>query len=230
MIELHYWPTPNGHKITMFLEEAGLPYRIFPINIGKGDQFKPEFLAIAPNNRIPAMVDHEPKGGGKPISIFESGAMLLYLAEKTGKFLSADLYARYDAIQWTFWQMGGLGPMAGQNHHFRNYAQEKIPYAIERYTNESRRLLNVIENRLAESAYLAGDYSIADMATYPWVVGTRREPEQLESRPNFKRWLDAIGERPAVKRGVAVMADLPPEPLDDEARSILYGTKQFERR
>src|SRR5665811_2276639 len=135
MIDLYYWSTPNGHKITMFLEETGLPYKIFPVNIGKGDQFKPEFLAIAPNNRIPAMVDHEPKGGGKPISIFESGAMLLYLAEKTGKFLPADLYGRYDAIQWTFWQMGGLGPMAGQNHHFSNYAQEKIKYAIDRYVN-----------------------------------------------------------------------------------------------
>jgi len=140
MIDLYYWTTPNGHKITMFLEEAGLKYKIFPINIGKGDQFKPEFLAIAPNNRIPAMVDHEPKGGGKPISIFESGAMLLYLAEKTGKFLPADIYGRYDAIQWTFWQMGGLGPMAGQNHHFGVYAPEKIPYAINRYVNETNRL------------------------------------------------------------------------------------------
>ena len=153
MIDLHYWTTPNGHKITMFLEETGLKYKIFPVNIGKGDQFKPEFLAIAPNNRIPAMVDHEPKGGGKPISIFESGAMLLYLAEKTGKFLPADIYGRYDAIQWTFWQMGGLGPMAGQNHHFSNYAQEKIKYAIDRYVNETNRLYGVLNKRLSNRAY-----------------------------------------------------------------------------
>jgi GST-like protein len=147
MIDLHYWTTPNGHKITMFLEEAGLSYRIFPVNIGKGDQFEPEFLKVAPNNRIPAMVDHAPNGGGKPISIFESGAMLLYLAEKTGKFLPADLYGRYDVIQWTFWQMGGLGPMAGQNHHFRNYAQEKLQYAIDRYVNETNRLYGVLNKR-----------------------------------------------------------------------------------
>ena len=170
MIDLYYWTTPNGHKITMFLEETGLPYKIFPVNIGKGEQFKPEFLAIAPNNRIPAMVDHEPKGGGKPISIFESGAMLVYLAEKTGKFLPADLHGRYDAIQWTFWQMGGLGPMAGQNHHFRNYAVEKIKYAIDRYVNETNRLYGVLNKRLADREFIAGDYSIADMASYPWVV------------------------------------------------------------
>ena len=181
MIDLYYWTTPNGHKITMFLEETGLEYKIFPVNIGKGDQFKPEFLAIAPNNRIPAMVDHEPKGGGKPISIFESGAMLLYLAEKTGKFLPADLYGRYDAIQWTFWQMGGLGPMAGQNHHFRNYAQEKIKYAIDRYVNETNRLYGVLNKRLADREFIAGDYSIADMASYPWVVRLQ-EPEPEHRR------------------------------------------------
>ena len=178
MIDLYYWTTPNGHKITMFLEETGLAYKIFPVNIGKGDQFKPEFLKIAPNNRIPAMVDHEPKGGGKPISIFESGAMLLYLAEKTGKFLPADLYGRYDAIQWTFWQMGGLGPMAGQNHHFRNYAQEKIHYAIDRYVNETNRLYGVLNKRLSDREFIAGDYSIADMASYPWIVPYKnQEPE-----------------------------------------------------
>ena len=181
MIDLYYWTTPNGHKITMFLEEAGLTYKIFPVNIGKGDQFKPEFLAIAPNNRIPAMVDHEPKGGGKPISIFESGAMLLYLAEKTGKFLPADLYGRYDAIQWTFWQMGGLGPMAGQNHHFSNYAQEKIQYAIDRYVNETNRLYGVLNKRLADREFIAGDYSIADMASYPWIVPLQ-EPEPEHRR------------------------------------------------
>ena len=170
MIDLYYWTTPNGHKITMFLEEVGLPYKIFPINIGKGEQFKPEFLTVAPNNRIPAMVDHEPKGGGRPISIFESGAMLLYLAEKTGKFIPSDIYGRYDVIQWTFWQMGGLGPMAGQNHHFRNYALDKIPYAIDRYVNETNRLYGVLNKRLSDREYIGGDYSIADMACYPWVV------------------------------------------------------------
>ncbi len=150
MIDLHYWSTPNGHKITMFLEETGLEYKIFPVNIGKGDQFKPDFLQVAPNNRIPAIVDHAPKGGGKPVSLFESGAILLYLAEKTGQFLPEDLYGRYDAIQWTFWQMGGLGPMAGQNHHFRNYAVEKLPYAIDRYVNETNRLYGVLNKRLAD--------------------------------------------------------------------------------
>jgi GST-like protein len=229
MIDLYYWPTPNGHKVTIFLEETGLEYRIVPINIRKGEQFAPEFLKISPNNRMPAIVDTDGPGG-KPFSLFESGAILLYLAEKTGKLMPSETRARYRAIEWLMFQMANVGPMLGQAGHFRNAAPEKIPYAIERYTNESRRLLNVIENRLAESPYLAGDYSIADMATYPWVVGTRREPEELESRPNFKRWLDANGDRPAVKRGVAVMADLPPEPLDDQARSILYGTKQFERR
>lgn len=229
MIDLYYWPTPNGHKITIFLEETGLEYKIVPVNIRKGEQFAPEFLKFSPNNRMPAIIDHDGPGG-KPLALFESGAILLYLAEKTGKFMPSETRARYNVVQWLMFQMAGVGPMFGQRGHFLRAAPEKIPYAIDRYTNESRRLLNVIENQLANNAYLAGDYSIADMATYPWVVGTRREPEQLESRPNFKRWLDAIGERPAVKRGVAVMADLPPEPLDAAARSILYGTKQFERR
>src|SRR5947209_1053281 len=197
MIDLHYWTTPNGHKVTMFLEETGLPYKIFPVNIGKGDQFKPEFLQIAPNNRIPAMVDHEPKGGGKPISIFESGAMLLYLAEKTGKFLSADLYARYDTIQWVFWQMGGLGPMAGQNHHFRNYAVEKIKYAIDRYVNETNRLYGVLNKRLADRAFIAGEYSIADMACYPWIVPYKNQEQNIDDFPNLKRWLETIAARPA---------------------------------
>ena len=203
MIDLHYWTTPNGHKITMFLEETGLPYKIFPVNIGKGDQFKPEFLAIAPNNRIPAMVDHEPKGGGKPISIFESGAMLLYLAEKTGKFLPADLYGRYDAIQWTFWQMGGLGPMAGQNHHFRNYAVEKIKYAIDRYVNETNRLYGVLNKRLSDREFIAGDYSIADMASYPWVVPYKNQGQNIDDFPHLKRWLETIRARPATMRAYA---------------------------
>jgi GSH-dependent disulfide-bond oxidoreductase len=192
MIDLYYWTTPNGHKITMFLEETAVPYKIFPVQIGKGEQFKPEFLAIAPNNRIPAMVDHEPKGGGKPISIFESGAMLLYLAEKTGKFLPTDLHGRYDVIQWTFWQMGGLGPMAGQNHHFSNYAVDKIPYAIDRYVNETNRLYGVLNKRLADRDYIGGDYSIADMACYPWVVPYKNQGQDIDQFPHLKRWLETI--------------------------------------
>ena len=229
MIDVYYWPTPNGHKITIFLEETGTPYKIVLVNIGKGEQFAPEFLKFSPNNRMPAIIDHEGPGG-KPISIFESGAILMYLAEKTGKLMPTETRAKYNVIEWLMFQMAGVGPMFGQRGHFMRAAPEKIPYAIERYTNESRRLLNVIDKRLSESEYLAGAYSIADIATYPWVVGTRREPEQLESRPNFKRWLDAIGERPAVKKGVAVMADLPQQPMTEEARSILYGSKQFEKR
>jgi GST-like protein len=217
MIDLYYWTTPNGHKITMFLEETGLKYKIFPINIGKGDQFKPEFLAIAPNNRIPALVDHEPKGdhkgdhkgGTKPISIFESGAMLLYLAEKTGQFLHADLYSRYDVIQWTFWQMGGLGPMAGQNHHFRNYAQDKIPYAIDRYVNETNRLYGVLNKRLADREF-------------------KNQGQDIEQFPHLKRWLETIGERPATVRAYALAKDVNPnfgQPATrtEEERKLLFG-------
>lgn len=229
MIDLYYWPTPNGHKVTIFLEETGLEYKIVPVDIRSGDQFKPEFLKISPNNRMPAIVDSDGPGG-KPLALFESGAILIYLGDKTGKLLPKEPRARYETLQWLMFQMAGVGPMFGQRGHFMRAAPEKIPYAIERYTNESRRLLNVMEKRLGEAEYLAGEYSIADIATFPWVVGTRREPEQLESRPNFKRWLDAISERPAVKRGLAVMADLPQQPLDEKARSILYGAKQFEKR
>jgi GST-like protein len=229
MIDVYYWPTPNGHKVTIFLEETATPYRIVPVNIRTGEQFDASFLKISPNNRMPAIVDDDGPGG-RPISIFESGAILLYLAEKTGKLMPAETRARYEVIQWLMFQMAGVGPMFGQRGHFMRAAPEKIPYAIERYTNESRRLLNVIEKRLADRAYVAGDYSIADIAIFPWVVGVRREPAELESRPNFKRWLDAIAERPAVKRGLAVMADMPAVPLDEKARSILYGAKQFERR
>ena len=229
MIEIYYWPTPNGHKITIFCEETGLPYRIVPVNIAEGEQFKPDFLKISPNNRMPAIVD--PDGpDGKPIAIFESGAILLYLAEKTGKLLPKETRAKYKVIEWLMFQMAGVGPMFGQRGHFMRAAPEKIPYAIDRYTNESRRLLNVMDKRLGEAEYLGGDYSIADIATFPWVIGTRREPEQLESRPNFKRWLDAIEARPAVKKGMAVMADRPQTPLTEEQRSILYGSKQFEKR
>jgi len=228
MIDLHYWTTPNGHKITMFLEETGLKYKIFPVNIGKGDQFKPEFLAIAPNNRIPAMVDHEPKGGGKPISIFESGAMLLYLAEKTGKFLPSDIHGRYDAIQWTFWQMGGLGPMAGQNHHFSNYAQEKIKYAIDRYVNETNRLYGVLNKRLSNREFIAGDYSIADMASYPWVVPYKNQSQNIDDFPHLKRWLETIRERPATLRAYALAKEVNPnygQPAirTEEERKLLFG-------
>jgi GSH-dependent disulfide-bond oxidoreductase len=228
MIDLYYWTTPNGHKITMFLEETGLPYKIFPVNIGKGEQFTPEFLAIAPNNRIPAMVDHEPKGGGKPISIFESGAMLVYLAEKTGKFLPSDFYGRYDAIQWTFWQMGGLGPMAGQNHHFRNYAVEKVKYAIDRYVNETNRLYGVLNKRLADREFVAGDYSIADMASYPWVVGHKNQGQNIDDFPHLKRWLETIAARPATERAYAKAKEVNPnfgQPVNrtEEERKILFG-------
>ena len=226
MIEVWTWPTPNGHKVHIALEELGLPYKVVPINIGKGDQFKPEFLAIAPNNRIPAMVDHEPKGGGKPISIFESGAMLLYLAEKTGKFIPADLHGRYDVIQWTFWQMGGLGPMAGQNHHFRNYAQEKIKYAIDRYVNETNRLYGVLNKRLADREFIGGQYSIADMACYPWVVPWERQGQNIADFPHLKRWFEAIKARPAVVKAYAWTPKINPSQggiRTAEERAILFG-------
>ncbi len=229
MIDLYYWPTPNGHKISIFLEETATPYRVVPVNIRKGEQFAPDFLKISPNNRMPAIVDTDGPGG-QPISIFESGAILLYLAEKTGKLMPSETRARFSVIQWLMFQMAGVGPMFGQAGHFRNAAPEKIPYAIERYTNETHRLCDVMDKRLADSPFLGGDYSIADIVSYPWVVAAlRREPDQLGTRPNLKRWIDAIGERPAVKRGMAVMADTPVQPLTDEERSILYGKKQFER-
>src|SRR6266700_4242561 len=196
MIDLHYWTTPNGHKITIFLEETGLAYRIIPVNIGKGEQFKREFLALAPNNRIPAIVDHDPPEGGKPVSVFESGAILLYLAEKTGRFIPLDLRGRVEVTQWLFWQMGNLGPMAGQNNHFSNYATDKIPYAMDRYRNEVNRLYGVMDRRLADWPFLAGDYSIADMAIYPWIVPHERQHQNIADFPNIKRWLDAIFERP----------------------------------
>ena len=193
MIDLHYWPTPNGHKIRVFLEEAGLPYTIHKVDIGKGDQFKPEFLAISPNNRMPAIVDNAPADGGKPISIFESGAILQYLAEKTGKFLPKDIRGKTEVMQWLFWQMGGLGPMAGQNGHFNVYAPEKIPYAMDRYTKETNRLYGVMNKRLADRGYLAGDYSIADMASYPWVVPHEAHKQNLNDFPHLKRWFEEIG-------------------------------------
>jgi GST-like protein len=230
MIDLYYWPTPNGHKVTIFLEETGLEYRVVPINIRKGEQFAPEFLKISPNNRMPAIVDSDGPGG-KPYSLFESGAILLYLAEKTGKLMPAELGARYRVVEWLMFQMANVGPMLGQAGHFRNAAPEKIPYAIERYTNESRRLFNVLDKRLAANPYLAGDYSIADIATYPWVVAAlKAQSEQLDTRPHLKRWIDALAARPAVQKGMAVMADQPQKPLTEEERAILYGAKQHERR
>lgn len=200
MIDLYYWTTPNGHKITIFLEEVGLQYNLIPINIGAGDQFKPEFLKISPNNRIPAIVDSEPADGSEPISIFESGAILEYLADKTGKLIPADIRGRAEVLQWLFWQMGGLGPMAGQNHHFSIYAPEKIPYAINRYVNETGRLYAVLDKRLSDHEFIAGDYSIADIASYPWIVGYERQNQKLEDFPNLQRWFEAIKARPATIR------------------------------
>jgi GST-like protein len=226
MIELYYWTTPNGHKITMFLEEAGLPYKIVPVNIGKGDQFKPEFLAIAPNNRIPAIVDHEPADGGAPISVFESGAILLYLAEKTGKFIPDDIRGRVDVLQWLFWQMGGLGPMAGQNHHFALYAPEKLPYAITRYVNETNRLYAVLNKRLVGREFIADKYSIADMACYPWIVPYERQGQNLDDFPHLKRWFHAIKERPATVKAYALVKEINPNAggiRTEEERKLLFG-------
>ena len=226
MIELYYWTTPNGHKVTMLLEEAGLPYEVRPVNIGKGEQFAPDFLKIAPNNRIPAMVDREPAGGGEPVSLFESGAMLLYLAEKTGRFIPADPRGRAEVLQWLFWQMGGLGPMAGQNHHFNVYAPEKIPYAIDRYVKETNRLYGVLNKRLADREYVAGDYSIADMAAYPWIVPHERQGQNLDDFPDLKRWFEAIRARPATERAYAIVQTVNPtagQPMGEAEKKLLFG-------
>ncbi|MEA5565327.1 glutathione binding-like protein [Anabaena sp. UHCC 0399] len=224
MIDLYYWTTPNGHKITVFLEEVGLPYNIIPVNIGAGDQFKPEFLNISPNNRIPAIVDHEPAGGGEAISIFESGAILLYLAEKTGKLISPNIRERVEVLQWLFWQMGGLGPMAGQNHHFSQYAPEKIEYAINRYVNETARLYAVLDKRLADRKFVAGDYSIADIAAYPWIVPYERQSQNLDNFPNLKRWFEAIKARPAVIRAYEKAEAFKNQALDiEKSRNVLFN-------
>src|SRR5690349_2257279 len=208
----------------MFLEEAGLEYRIVPVDINKGDQFKPAFLAISPNNRIPAIVDFEPVDGGVPVSVFESGAILLYLAEKTGQFIPSDLRGRVEVMQWLFWQMGGLGPMAGQNHHFGQYAPEKIPYAIERYVKETNRLYGVLDKRLADREFVAGDYSIADMASYPWVVPYERQGQRLDDFPNLKRWFETIHARPAVMRAYELAKKINVQPtVSDESKSVLFG-------
>jgi len=226
MIELYYWTTPNGHKVSIFLEEAGLEYKIFPINIGKGEQFQPHFLKISPNNRIPAILDTAPAGGGEPISVFESGAILQYLAEKTGQFLPADARGKFEALQWLNWQMGGLGPMAGQNHHFTQYAPEQIPYAIDRYVKETNRLYGVLNKRLADREFVAGAYSIADMAAYPWIVPHERQRQNLDDFPHVKRWFHAIRARPAVVRAYAKAAEVNPTAaptVTDEAKKILFG-------
>lgn len=223
MIDLYYWGTPNGLKIKLFLEESGLPYRIIPVDIGKGEQFKPEFLRIAPNNRIPAIIDHDPAGGGASISLFESGAILLYLAEKIGRFIPADLRGRAQVLQWLFWQVGGLGPMAGQNGHFTQYAPEKVPYAIERYVKETNRLYGVLDRQLAAAEYIAGDYSIADMACYPWIVSHERHGQSLADFPNLKRWFDRIRERPACQRAYVDVQQSYSRKMSDEERRILFG-------
>ncbi|MEH2014170.1 glutathione binding-like protein [Nostoc sp.] len=224
MIDLYYWPTPNGHKITIFLEEIGLPYTINPVNIGAGEQFKPEFLKISPNNRMPAIVDHEPADGSAPISVFESGAILLYLAEKTGKLIPQDLRQRTKVLEWLFWQMAGLGPMAGQNHHFSAYAPEKIEYAINRYVNETGRLYAVLNKQLADKEFVAGDYSIADIAAYPWIVPHERQSQNLEDFPHLKRWFETIKARPATIRAYEKAEALKTQALDpDKSRDLLFN-------
>jgi GST-like protein len=224
MIDLYYWTTPNGHKITLFLEESGLPYRIIPVNIGKGEQFAEDYLRISPNNKIPAMLDQAPADGGEPVPVFESGAILLYLAEKTGRFLPADTRGRYEVLEWLFWQMGGLGPMAGQNHHFTQYAPEPVPYAIDRYVKETARLYAVLNRRLAGRDFIAGAYSIADMACYPWIVPHERQRQDLKDFPHLQRWFDAISDRPATRRAYERAREINPTPVMDEAaKRILFG-------
>ena len=226
MIDLYYWTTPNGHKITMFLEEAGLPYRIVPVHIGRGEQFKPDFLRISPNNKMPAIVDHAPADGGEPLAVFESGAILLYLADKIHRFIPADLRGRNMALQWLFWQMGGLGPMAGQNHHFVQYAPEKIPYAMDRYVKETARLYAVLDKHLSDGReFIAGDeYSIADMASYPWVVLYEWQSQKIEDTPHVAAWFERIKQRPATERAYARAAEVSTAPVvDEESRKVLFG-------
>lgn len=225
MIELYYWTTPNGHKITMFLEEVGLPYQIIPINIGAGDQFKPEFLKIAPNNRIPAIIDREPLDGSEAISVFESGAILLYLAEKIGKLIPTDLRQRVEVLQWLFWQMGGLGPMAGQNHHFSQYAPEKIDYAINRYVNETGRLYGVLNKQLSDRPFVAGrEYTIADIASYPWIVPYAAQNQKLEDFPHLQRWFETIKARPATIRAYAKAEEFKKQTISvEDSRTLLFN-------
>jgi len=225
MIELYYWPTPNGHKITLFLEEAALDYTIVPVNISAGDQFKPEFLAFSPNNRMPAIIDRNPVDHGEVVTVFESGAILLYLAEKTGLFLPTDKRGRKTVTEWLFWQMGGLGPMAGQNHHFGVYAPEKIPYAINRYVNETNRLYGVLDRRLADRPFLAGDtYTIADMAAYPWIVPWKRQQQNLDDFVNLRRWFDSIAARLGTRRAYAKGEPFTAQPtVTEEGKKLLFG-------
>ena len=227
MIDLYYWTTPNGHKLTMFLEETALPYTVKPVNISAGEQFNPAFLKISPNNRIPAIVDHAPRDGGPPLSMFESGAILLYLADKIGQLVPAAFRARLDCIQWLFWQMGNLGPMAGQNHHFRLYAPEKLPYAMTRYLKETGRLYAVLNRRLADCEFIAGAYSIADIASYPWVQ-PERQGQNIDEFPHLKRWKATIASRPAVQRAYAIAKTINPTPTvhDEKSRQVLFGQDQ----
>ncbi len=230
MIEVYSWATPNGHKVHIMLEECGLPYRAHAVDIGAGDQFTPDFLAISPNNKIPAIVD--PQGpDGKPISLFESGAILLYLAGKTGRFMPEDVRDKYEVLQWLMFQMGGVGPMLGQTHHFRIYAPEKIPYAVDRYTNETKRLYGVMNKRLAKSKYIGGkDYSIADMAIFPWLRSWKNQGIDWNDFPHLRGWFDEIAARPAVVRGVEVLANLRKPLVDDKARETLFGKTQYQQR
>jgi GST-like protein len=229
MIDFYTWSTPNGIKVSIMLEEVEQPYNIIPVDIGAGDQFKPEFLKISPNNRMPAIVDHDGPGG-QPYSLFESGAILMYLAEKTAKLMPSDTNGRYTVIQWLMFQMANVGPLLGQNHHFRHYAPEKIPYAIDRYTNEARRLYGVIDKRLGESDYIAGDdYSIADIAMFPWLRSHERQGQDLNDFPDLKRWYEIIKMRPAVRRGIDVLKDLRRE-FDNRAHENLFGASQYQRR
>ena len=230
MIDLYSWATPNGHKIHIMLEECGLSYRAHPVDIGQGDQFKAEFLALNPNHRIPAITDSAGPDG-KPISLFESGAILLYLAGKTGKFVGKTDRERYTTLQWLMFQMGGVGPMLGQTHHFRNYAPEKIAYAINRYTNETRRLYGVMDGQLGKSPYIAGRaYTIADMAIWPWLRNWQGQGQNMDDHPNLKRWYELVGKRPAVQRGVQVLADLRKPQMDERAKEILFGATQYAKR
>ncbi|WP_244815776.1 glutathione binding-like protein [Caballeronia sp. Lep1P3] len=229
MIDVYSWPTPNGHKIHIMLEETGLEYRAHAVDIGAGDQFKPDFLAISPNNKIPAIIDNDGPEG-KPFALFESGAILVYLAEKTGKFLPADAIGRYTTMQWLMFQMGGIGPMLGQTHHFRNYAPERIDYAINRYTNETRRLYGVMDKQLGVTRYLAGsEYTIADIATFPWTRSWENQGIVLDEFPNVKRWFDAIAARPAAERGVQVLAR-ERKPFTDKEKEVLFGATQYAKR
>jgi GST-like protein len=231
MIDVYTWPTPNGHKVHILLEECGLPYAVHPVDIGAGEQFAPEFLAISPNNKIPAIVDSEGPDG-EPISLFESGAILVYLAAKAGRFLPIDTRAKYDVLQWLMFQMGGVGPMLGQAHHFRNYAPERVPYGIERYTNEAKRLYGVLDRRLAVTGnwLAAGEYSIADIATWPWIRSHANQGIELADYPNVARWFERIGERAAVRRAITVLADRRKPTMDDKAREVLFGATQYRRR